>query len=87
VTRKETKGGQYLTRDWRGQLQDAAPGVPEMVVCRRLADYPNQQPPPGAGRDACIRCGAPIAYNLTGPHPNRPRCCLQCFGIEPLPFP
>jgi hypothetical protein len=76
-----------------GQYYDAltgkhhAPGTPAVVICRRVADYPEGQPPSGAGRGACALCAEPIAYNPAGPHHNRPRVCMQCSGIEPEPLP
>lgn len=85
----EVKPGVVYERDWRGRLVERhvlAPGeMPDIWVCRRVVDYPHQQPPAGAATDVCQRCGAVIAYN-----PARrvvaPRVCMQCAGIEPLPI-
>lgn len=78
-------GGGYYREGWRG-LRPAAPGVPDAVICRRVVDYPDGQPPPAAALDTCTRCSALVAYNPHGPHVERPRVCMQCAGIAPLPI-
>jgi hypothetical protein len=60
--------------------------VPQVVICRRLSDYPQQRPPAAAAMTVCHTCRAPIAFNPNGPHHDRPKICLQCAGIEPLPI-
>lgn len=81
----KTNPGDYLRTDQRGNLQPADAGNPDAVICRRVADYASS-PPAGAALGACDQCAAPIAYNPEGPHLDRPRICMQCAGIEPLPF-
>jgi len=83
---KHVKGGQYLLRDWTGRLRDAAPGTPDHVICRRVIDYAPAPVPPTAAIAECMRCGAAVAFNPAGPHPNRLKICMQCGGIEPLPI-
>lgn len=83
---KTTPGRYYgrLTED--GPLVPAAPGTPDAVICRRVADYPGGVLPAGARMALCCQCGAGIAFNPRGPHQDRPRACMQCCGIQPLPF-
>lgn len=69
-----------------GPLQEAPPGRPDFVICRRLADFPHGTAPAGAAVDHCARCAAPIAFNPRGPHGDRPRVCMQCFRIQPDPI-
>lgn len=85
----ETKAGTlYGRRTDSGELvelpQDYA--APDYVICRRVADYAPSPVPPGAGRTVCSRCGAAIAFNPNGPHQDKPRRCMQCAGITPLPI-
>jgi hypothetical protein len=82
---RRTESGEYYERDERG-LRPAAPGVPDVVICRRVVDYPDGQPPIDAALDTCTECSALVAYNPSGPHLERPRVCMQCAGIQPLPI-
>jgi len=77
--------GRYYT-EVGGRLDETPAGPPDVVVCRRLADFPRQQLPNGGRVGACRRCLAPIVFNWEGPHQNRPRICMQCAGIQPLPI-
>jgi DNA-directed RNA polymerase subunit RPC12/RpoP len=79
-------GGKYYRFAPDGHAR-AAPGVPDVVVCRRLADFPGGRPPEGAAVIRCAECGHYIAFNARGPHPDRPHVCMQCADIRPLPFP
>jgi hypothetical protein len=81
-----TDGGKYFGRIWSGDLEEIGPTEPDSIICRRIADYPNATPPAAAARSTCATCHAPIAYNPAGPWPNKPRICMQCGGIEPLPI-
>lgn len=58
---------------------------PDVVICRRVADYP-LGPPAAAGIMPCSQCTAPIAYNPAGPHQQAPKICMQCARIHPLPI-
>jgi hypothetical protein len=81
-----TKPGEYygrVTKD--GPLLPAPAGQPDVVICRRLADYPRGRPP-GAWLTVCARCGAPIAFDPRSLHSDRPHVCMQCCHIRPLPF-
>lgn len=84
---KHVTGGQYLERDWTGRLIDTARrDTPDVVICRRVVDYAPAPVPPTAAITECTRCGAAVAFNPAGPHPTRPKICMQCGGIEPLPI-
>ena len=83
---KDVHGGQYLERDWTGRLTDASPGVPDVIICRRVADYAPSPVPPTAAVTDCTRCGAAIAFNPANPHATCLKICMQCGGIEPLPI-
>lgn len=83
----KTGSGKYYHRDWTGRMQETvAVDMPDVVICRRIQDFPGA-PPVGACVTPCSRCFVPIAYDPTGPHQDRPHVCMQCSGIEPLPFP
>lgn len=85
----KTRAGQYYGVTHSGQmvpLSGAPERAPDNVICRRVADYPRQGPPPAATTGPCAKCGARIAWNPAGPHQNRPHICMQCAGIEPLPI-
>jgi len=88
MTRRGTRtdGGKYYGVTASGAMHEAAPGEPDVVICRRVIDYPTAQEPVGAGLRACADCGELIAFNPAGPWPNKPHVCMQCRGIEPLPF-
>jgi hypothetical protein len=86
---RETSGGRFYERQPDELTEVPAGGrTPDVVICRRVVDYPFGQPlPPGADLDTCHRCSALIVYDTRGPFPDVPRICLQCAGIQPLPFP
>jgi hypothetical protein len=54
-------------------------------ICRRVADFPFGEIPPGAAVCACSKCSESIAYNpkktLTAP-----KTCAQCEGLVPSPM-
>lgn len=60
--------------------------APDEVICRRVADYPHGVAPAAAATTRCTRCQRRIAFNPAGPHQDKPKVCLQCAGIEPLPI-
>jgi len=79
-------GNYYGERRRGGPLEPAPSGVPDFVVCRRVTDYAPAPIPTAAAFSMCSRCGARIAYNPKGPHQSRPKICMQCAQIEPLPM-
>src|SRR5262245_45471933 len=74
-------GNYYGVRHGGGPLEPAPPGVPDIVVCRRVGDYPGGQPPAQAALETCTRCSALIAYNPQGPFQYVPKICMQCARI------
>jgi hypothetical protein len=82
-------GGFYsrVTKD--GPLVPAPPTTPDLWICRRVVDFPDQLPPFGSAITACARCHVRIAYNPKR-HPSVPvtvpKVCMQCARIEPLPI-
>jgi hypothetical protein len=85
-----TKPGTFYGRTRDGRLVEIGSRLgdaePDLWICRRVIDYPPPGPPREAASDLCTTCGAAIAYN-----PARqviaPKVCMQCAGIQPLPFP
>ncbi len=86
---KDTRvyGGRYYGETHDGRLVPVTdpPRPPDVVVCRRVADFPGGQAPPGAAVAACAECAAPIAYNPARSY-SAPRVCLQCRHITPDPL-
>jgi len=84
----DVHGGQYYGRTWAGQLVPLGdvPVPPDSIICRRVADFPLGVPPAGAHIDPCTKCGAWVASNPHGPFRDRPRVCMQCEQIQPLPI-
>lgn len=84
------KSGTYVGRnrpDEPWTETEPSPGAaPDAVVCRRLVDYPGFQVPRGGEIGTCGRCDQLVVFNPKGPHQDRPRVCMQCVGISPLPF-
>jgi hypothetical protein len=78
-------GGRFYWRSPQGPLEPAAPGDPDVWICRRVADYPSQQIPMGGQVAACTRCEAPIVFNPARPV-SAPKICMQCARITPLPL-
>lgn len=84
----DVHGGRYY-----GRLTPTGPlvpvtdvvGEPDAWICRRVADYPNQTIPAGGAVAVCTECGAPVAFNPTRTI-AAPKVCMQCVGIQPLPF-
>lgn len=62
-----------------------AVGQPDVWICRRVADFPQQTVPKGGKVAGCSRCAAAIVFN-----PARtvtaPKVCMQCAAITPLPI-
>ena len=79
------KPGYYRYTPGRGH-QPAPAGIPDAVICRRVADFPHGRPPAGAAITDCVKCGVPIAYNPRGPHQDKPHVCMPCEHIQPLPI-
>jgi hypothetical protein len=88
VTKKRgtlVNSGEYFSRTLGGPLEPAPPGVPDVVICRRVEDFPGGQVPAGGIVTVCRECGAQVVTNLAK-HPDRPRICMQCAHIQPLPI-
>jgi len=86
MKRAETKSGQMYARTPAGELEEVPNYLePDVVLCRRVADFPNQQAPAGATLGTCRTCEAVIAFN-PAKFPDKPHVCMQCAGIEPLPM-
>jgi hypothetical protein len=79
-------GGGYYAPDDSGRLQpvDHPDGAPIAWVCRRLSDFPGA-PPAGYAVTTCCGCTALIAFN-PGRTVDAPKVCMQCAGLQPLPF-
>ncbi len=87
MARQRVKAGEYYRRDGPdAPLVPAAPAVPDVIICRRLEDFPDAVVPAGGVVVACRDCGAPVVTNLAK-YPERPRICMQCGSIQPLPLP
>jgi len=84
VTRgRWVNSGEYYRRTPGGRLEPAAPGVPDAVICRRVADY--APAPVGGFVTVCRDCGASVVTNISK-YPDRPWICMQCAAIAPLPI-
>jgi hypothetical protein len=77
--------GDYYFRTLGGPLEPAPPGIPDVVICRRVLDFPGGQVPAGGIVTICRDCDAPVVTNLAK-FSDRPRICMQCASIEPLPI-
>lgn len=65
--------------------EEATDGVPAVVACRRLEDFPPEMIETvikGFGK--CTGCGAGIAFDPNGRFQDAPKMCFQCLGILPL---
>jgi hypothetical protein len=85
---RRVDGGGFYERT-RDGLVPTEPAVPDVWICRRVADYPHGQAPVAAAIGGCHECGEPIAYNparVPTVPPSTPRICMQCARIEPLPI-
>lgn len=84
----KTKPGRYYGVTHAGRMVPVGDvdRPPDVVICRRVADYPQARPPDGAIVTPCARCVTPIAWNPHGPHSSVSHICMQCGGIEPLPI-
>ena len=84
----EVKSGKFYGRTWDGRLVEVADAgrEPDHIICRRRADYPGQRAPVGARLAPCSKCGELVAYNPLGRFPDKPKVCMQCAHIRPLPI-
>lgn len=83
---KRVHAGRYYQRDGPfGQLHDAPGGPPDVVICRRVADFPNGAAPDGARVLPCARCSSPIAFNPARRY-TAPLVCMQCEHVRPDPL-
>jgi hypothetical protein len=90
TTRTTVTGGRFYGQRRAGApWEPKAPGPPDAWICRRVADYAPAPIPAGGARGTCARCTAPIIFNparVPSVPPDTPKVCMQCAGIEPLPF-
>jgi hypothetical protein len=86
MNRKVNAGEYYYRRGPDEPLMPAAPAVPDVVICRRLEDYPPASVPTGGTVATCRDCGRRVLTNLAK-YPAAPRVCMQCAQITPLPIP
>ena len=82
----KTRPGKFYGVTAAGRMLETGPGVPDTVICRRVADFPEARVPDGGAVGTCVECSAAIVFNPRGPYQDRPRVCLQCRNIAPLPF-
>jgi hypothetical protein len=82
---RRVNSGEYYERTPGGRLEPAAPAVPDAVICRRVADYAPAPVPVGGFVTVCRDCGASVVTNISK-YPDRPRICMQCASIAPLPI-
>ena len=80
----KVRAGQYF-RERPGGLVPAAPAPPDVIVCRRVADFPGGLAPAGSAVVQCAECAAPIVYKAA-PNYAAPRVCMQCMHIVPDPL-
>lgn len=85
----DVHGGKYYGVTAAGRMIEIGDvdRAPDAVICRRVVDFPGALVPAGGAVAACTTCGASVVYNPAGPHQNRPRRCMQCAGVRPLPLP
>lgn len=85
--KNEVKAGTFYEEVADGfKRYDGPPRQPDVVVCRRLADFPGERVPDGAATAQCSQCGAVIVYDPACDTGDAPRACMQCVSIEPLPL-
>lgn len=78
-------GHYYYARTQGGPLEPRAPGSPDMIVCRRLRDFPAEALPADAAITGCEHCGFAIVFNPAR-HYTAPLVCMQCMNITPDPL-
>lgn len=88
MTKKaDVHAGRFYGRTFAGKFVElgATDQQPDVWICRRLADFPNQTVPAGGSVTFCTRCDAAIVFN-----PARQvmasKVCMQCASIQPLPI-
>ncbi len=78
--------GNYYGRTDDDRLVPVSPWrAPDTWVCRRLADFPDQEIPPNGATAECSRCTEIVVFNPKR-HVRAPKVCMQCAGITPLPM-
>jgi hypothetical protein len=82
---RRVNSGEYYRRAPDGRLEPAAAGVPDVIICRRVVDFPGGVAPVGGVVTVCRDCGASIATNIAK-FPDQPRICMQCAAIRPEPI-
>jgi hypothetical protein len=61
---------------------------PDIIVCRRVADFPDRVVPAGLSVAPCSSCDHAIAFDpsrFATPAPAPRRVCWQCAGFVPHP--
>lgn len=88
AAQQRVRAGRYygLAPDGMQALELPDSVVPDVVVARRVADFPRQRVPRGGSVVNCAGCGAPVVTNLEK-FPEVPRRCMQCQQIHPDPIP
>jgi hypothetical protein len=81
-------GGKFYARFSMGHVREVPdPGCePQVWICRRLVDFPNQTVPAGGELAQCAKCCAFIVFNPAR-RLQAPKVCMQCERITPLPIP
>lgn len=83
----KTQSGRLYERRWDGSLHEVSEGEPDVVICRRVVDFPGGTIPAGGSVTTCRRCEARIVFNPANPvAASTPKICMQCAQIEPLPI-
>jgi hypothetical protein len=59
--------------------------TPTIVLCRRVADFPEGQIPAGGAVTPCAECGALVVFDPHSPYAPVPKVCQQCRAIPPQP--
>ena len=78
-------GRTYARATPHGPLLPCPDGPPDVLICRRLVDFPGGTVPAGGAIGQCTDCGRPIVF-IAARVVAAPTICMQCAGIEPLPF-
>jgi hypothetical protein len=68
-----------------GRFSPVDPVPPDVVVARRLRDFEPEDMPAAARLVACAECGCAVVTEAK--FPEKLRVCMQCAGIQPMPFP
>ena len=86
---KQMNPGRYYIQSAPGApYRETTPGEPDVIICRREADFAPGQIPAAAAFTACTACGAVVVVNPGNPRTAGPvpKICMQCAGIVPEPI-